>query len=94
MSKGVFFPMEQYAGLVNKGEKESPQAKEIRETILNRDSDNAKGSRLRLALIDFQEGEGEASKVIEPLEAYIKDFGNTDQDNLSKLKAIISDFLA
>lgn len=93
MPKGVFFPMERYTQLVNRGEKESPLAKEIREVILKRDPNNEKGSRLRLALIDFQEGEGEAKKVVEPLEIYIKEFGSSDQSNLPKIRAIISEYL-
>ncbi len=91
--EGVFFPMEKYTRLVNKGEKESLEAKEIREIILKRDPNNERGSRLRLALIDFQEGEGEAKEVVEPLEVYIKEFGKSDKDNLSKLQCIISEFL-
>ncbi len=94
MPKGVFFQMERYAGLVNKGEKESAQAKEIREIILKRDPNNEKGSRLRLALIDFQEGEGEAKKVVEPLEIYIRDFGKGDADNLPKIHLLISEYLS
>lgn len=93
LPKGVFFLMERYTALVNKGEKESTHAKEVRETILTRDPNNEKGSRLRLALIDFQEGEGEAKKVVEPLEVYIRDFGKSDIDNLPKIHLLISEYL-
>lgn len=92
--EGVFFPLEQYTALVNRGEKNTPEAKGIREVILKRDPDNQKGARLRLALLDFQEGEGEPETVIAPLGAYITEFGSTDKENLWRLNLIISEYLS
>ncbi len=93
MQNSLFFLVEKYAALVNRGEKESLVAKEIRDAILVKDPKNEKGSRLRLALIDFQEAEGEPEKVVEPLEVYMKEFGQEDEVNLMKISHLISEYL-
>ncbi len=96
---GVYFPLEKYVRLVNDGKKDSDQAKELKAKIIERDRDNLSGAHLRLALLDFQanklsyvDSEEECQKVIEPLNLYVKSFGENDHNNLWRLHLIISEY--
>lgn len=93
IDQGVFFPLEKYAALVAAGKKESPEAATLKEKILKRDPDNQERAHLRLALLDFQSSDGQNPKeAVAPLDAYIKQFGREDQENLERLHLLISDY--
>jgi hypothetical protein len=93
LSKGLFFFMERYVSLVNEGKKESIEAKWLREKMLEMDQEDREESRLRLALIDFQEGQGNPEEVVAPLCAYLEEFGEKDAKVASKLHRIILEYL-
>jgi hypothetical protein len=84
MGNGVFFLLEKYASYVNRGEKNSPEAKSIKEMIEKRDPNNEKESKLRLLLLDFEEDE------IAPIKEYMNQYGRQNSKILSKLELLIS----
>lgn len=55
LQEGIFFLLEKYTSYVNRGEKDSLDAKSIKKMIQERDPGDEKGSKLRLLLIDFQD---------------------------------------
>lgn len=86
-----YFALEKYSEFVKEGDATLVEARELRAKILQ-DTEGRQGVRLRLALLDFQANESNPDKAIEPLGAYIADFGKSDQNNLWKLHLIISEY--
>ncbi len=84
VGKGVFFLLEKYASYVNQGERNSLQAQSIREIIQKRDPNNEQGSKLRLLLLDFQEGE------IEPIQEYMNQYEKDNKELFSKIELLVS----
>lgn len=89
---GVTLPLEKYTQLVQSDQANTLFAETLKKKILERDPDNALGTHLRLALLDFQANEKNPEKAVESLSTYIADYGKSDKSNLWRLHLIISDY--
>lgn len=92
--EGVALPLEKYSELVLNNQTHTPHAELLKNKILERDLDNQHGTRLRLALLEFQANKENPEKALKALHQYINDFGSNDKDNLWRLHLIISDYLS
>ncbi len=92
--EGVFFPLEAYAQCVKAKEHDTPSAKILRTTILERDQQNKKKGRLRLALLDFQAHQENIQDGLKYLQAYVDTFGKEDLEQLFRLHLVIADYFS
>lgn len=94
-SEGVFLPIEKYSRLLHDGEKESKEAKELKNSMCTRDPQNNQGTLLRLAILDFQSNVESSlenpEKAVEPLTKFIEKFGDKEKETLWRLHLMISE---
>jgi len=82
-TNGIFFLLEKYTWYVNRGEKDSLEAKAIKEMIQARDPLDEKGTKLRLLLLDFQEDKKEE------MQNYFNEHAKEHDEMLSRLELIL-----
>lgn len=82
-----FFFLEKYRLLVEKGEMKSEEAHQLRQKLLSLDPYNEHHVHYTLALIEFQE-----LSDVRPLQDYLEQFGNTDQENVWQIEMMIAQF--
>jgi protein disulfide-isomerase len=98
-SSSLFFLLERYEELLKTKKKKDPQVQQVRSQIIASDPENTKKGMLRLAMVDFlsleehKKNRKSPKEMIQPLEDYIKDFGDRDSDNLWKIEMVIAQFL-
>lgn len=89
--KGVDFLIEHYAHIV----KEHPRrAQKIKQEIRSRKPDD-RSTEWELALISFQarlQAQQEVSKVVLPLEKFLRDFGSTDSEYAWRCHLVLAEF--
>lgn len=99
LMKGVaigdsFFLLERYRLLVEEGQGKEKEALRLREKIAASDPDNAKGSMLTLALLDYrmqsQMENHDADTTIAPLADYLERYGKNDPNNRWRLEMMIA----
>ncbi|MEF9496981.1 thioredoxin family protein [Chlamydia sp. 04-14] len=95
-----FFLSEKYRLLVEGGRMDSEECQRVKRKLLNKDPKNEKHTHFTVALIEFQElakrsQEGvrqDPSQVIAPLESYLTEFGQQDQENVWRIEMMIAQF--
>lgn len=76
---------ERYAILVNEGNRNHPEARQLRQILLKSDPQNEKGIRERIALFDFQQ-----QKNAFPLENVLKQFCSHESENFWRIHLVLS----
>ena len=98
LEKGVFFHLEKYALLLQKGAIKHPSVRKWKEKILSKDPDNRFSSHREIAWLEFrkraQESKGKegVKKVISPLLHYLKTWGDQEKEKW-KIEAMLAKFL-
>ncbi|WP_348663158.1 thioredoxin family protein [Chlamydia vaughanii] len=95
-----FFLSEKYRLLVESGRMDSEECQRVKSKLLNKDPKNEKHTHFTVALIEFQElakrsqagVRQDASQVIAPLESYLTEFGQQDQENVWRIEMMIAQF--
>ncbi|BAE80949.1 thioredoxin/thiol-disulfide isomerase [Chlamydia felis Fe/C-56] len=95
-----FFLSTKYRLLVESGRMDSEECQRVKRKLLNKDPQNEKLTHFTVALIEFQElakrsQEGvrqDPSQVIAPLESYLTEFGQQDQENVWRIEMMIAQF--
>lgn len=77
---------EHYVNLVNQGEKNRPETRQIRQVLLRQDPSNSKGFREKVALFDFQEQNNPFA-----LETVLQQFCSHQSENFWKIHLILSE---
>lgn len=77
---------ERYIELVNAGEKNKPETRQLRQILLRRDPNNKQGMRERLALFDFQQQNNAF-----PLENVLQQFCSHDSENFWKIHLVLAE---
>jgi protein disulfide-isomerase len=96
--KGTFFLLERYAGLLETAPLQDPSVLELRKAIAARDPKNEDGSHLKLAMLEFEKILNQPRKkdrlhaAVDPLIAYIKEYGKRDQENLWRVEMMIAQY--
>lgn len=97
-SEEPFFLLEKYRLLVIKGQKESPEAKQLRSRLVGLDvTQELEGGQtlgFTLALIDFQElcqKGGLPAAQARPLQDYLDTFGHLDRKNIWRIEMMIAE---
>jgi hypothetical protein len=90
--EGIFFPLEAYAHYVREGEHALPEAQNLRTLIIERDQQNEKKGRLRLALLDFQAHQDNSEEAVKFLQSYSENFGKEDLQQLLRLHGLIAEY--
>lgn len=92
-STNSFFLRERYRVLIQKGEKNSPEALSLRQRLLESDPDNELGHQLYVAVSDFEESlhsSASGKNVTEPLVAFLKRFHQ--KENSWKVNAMLASY--
>lgn len=90
-----FFLQEKYRQLVDAGQIDDQQAKEVRQQLCYKDKDNLKGHKLYIAVCDFQslsKTSDDTQKVSAPLRDYLKEFGSTDAENNWRVELMLAHY--
>ena len=95
--KPLFFLIERYRFLADEGQIHSKEALKIKQQLLSLDKNNTHLTQYTIALIEFQtlcgdirRKETQTASIVAPLVSYIQAFGESDKENLWRLKMIIS----
>lgn len=97
--KSPYFLLEEYGYLLANGHVRNRKLGRIRNKIIARDPNNAKGALRKLAMLEFealtkgQKKHASAEKAIEPLVKYLKAHGKNDVENGWKMEMMISEYL-
>ncbi|MCP5490886.1 MAG: thioredoxin family protein [Chlamydiales bacterium] len=75
-----------YVTLVNEGNRNHPDAKQLRHYLLKSDPHNEKGIREKIALFDFQE-----QRNAFPLETVLKQFCSHESENFWRIHLVLSE---
>lgn len=92
-SASSFFLRERYRMLIQKGEKNSPEALSLRKQLLESDPNNELGHQLYVAVSDFEESlrdSGNRINVTEPLVSFLKRFHQ--KENSWKVNAMLASY--
>lgn len=100
VDKGLFFLLEQYRHLSERGTQGSKEGDAVRKKIRLRDPDNEQGGFRALALLDFQSlAEKRSTKkkhvkaALKPIVDYVQKYGKEDTENLWRMELLIAQFL-
>lgn len=99
LSSEPFFLLEKYESLSADRKTKDPELQALRKKICALDPHNEKRAHLRLAMIDFstqlerKKRRRDPKIAVEPLIAYIKEYGERDKENLWKLEMMVAQFL-
>ena len=100
VDKGLFFLLEQYRHLAEKGNQGSKEGDAVRKKIRLRDPNNEQGGFRALALLDFQSLSDRRSTkkkhikaALKPIVDYVKKYGTEDPENLWRMELLIAQFL-
>lgn len=100
LDSGLFFLLEQYRHMAERGKQGSKEGEAVRKKIVARDPKNAAGAFRSLALLDFEALSLKKSKkekhikaALNPLIDYVQKFGPQDRENLWKMELLIAQFL-
>lgn len=97
--KSLFFLMETYADKLLQGKRKEKATKEIKQIIESLDPKNTKGSKRKIAILEFEEAirskkkGGGPLKNIKPLLEYIKAYKSLDKDHIWELEMMIAQYL-
>lgn len=98
IEKGVFFHLEKYASMLQKGKLKHPLVRKWREKILAKDPQNRLFAHREIAWLEFRkkaqelQGKEMAKKAIAPLLVYLKQWGDKERDRW-KIEALLAKFL-
>ena len=99
VDKGLFFLLEQYRHLSEKGKQGSKEGEAVRKKICTRDPKNEQGGFRALALLDFESLSQKRSTrkkhikaALKPIVDYVKKFGKEDSENLWRMELLIAQF--
>lgn len=96
--ESLYFEIEKYRLLVEKGCFNQPEAIAMRQNLLNKDPDNKNNLQFYIALTDFQIKAGQINPttnlrdVTLPLINYLEHFGNSDPDNYWRVQMMLAQF--
>jgi hypothetical protein len=97
--KGVFFLLEKYAAMIQKGRIKTADLQAIRSQILQADPEDREKTRLQIAILDFQRRaespirNKDCKKTLRPLVSYLKKFGDKDKENQWRVQLMIAQHL-
>ncbi|GAB4186482.1 MAG: hypothetical protein Tsb0015_04300 [Simkaniaceae bacterium] len=93
---GMFFLVERYSNLIAQGKKDSKEARSIREKIEQNESKDS-NSRLRLAILDFQEEANKTSvhpkEALQPLLDYLAACKDSSNGEIWRIYLMASQYL-
>ncbi len=98
IDNGTFFLLERYSNLLETLKIRDPAVQELRKSIVSRDPKNLNGTHFKLAMLEFNrlsnhpKKRGNPHAAIEPLMAYVKEFGKKDEENLWKVEMMIAQY--
>ncbi len=100
VDKGLFFLLEQYRNLAEKGKQGSREGAAVRKKICKLDPKNEQGGFRSLALLDFESlsqkrlvKKKHINAALKPIINYVKKFGKEDSENLWRMELLIAQFL-
>lgn len=100
VDQGLFFLLEQYRSLAEKGKQGSQEGEAVRKKICKLDPKNEQGAYRSLALLEFEAlsqrrltKKRQINAALKPVIDYVKKFGKEDTENLWKMELLIAQFL-
>lgn len=92
-----FFLIEKYRRLASEGSLQTAEAVALKQQLLAGDPQNAAHVHYQIAMIDFEvfcremhDGTATPEQAVSPLLSYIKEFGESDKNNIWRMEMLVS----